>query len=96
MARSDKAATPATLDPTKSAAKPPGKAAKSVAVYALTNPRTGGVHYIGKANCPHARLKSHLRDSRRRDTTVYRWIRKLAADNTQPCITVLAWPGGLQ
>lgn len=31
MARSDKAATPATLDPTKSAAKPTSKAAKPAA-----------------------------------------------------------------
>lgn len=91
-AADSKAATTATRRTTRTqAAKPTSKAAKPVAVYALADPRTGDVRYIGKANCPHARLKSHLRDSRRRDTPIYRWIRKLAADNTQPIITVLAW-----
>jgi len=43
-------------------------------IYALTDPSTGEVRYIGKANDPSARLKSHLMDSRRRNTPVYRWI----------------------
>jgi hypothetical protein len=34
------------------------------------------LRYIGKANNAEARLKSHMRDSTRRDTPLYRWIRK--------------------
>lgn len=45
-------------------------------IYALTDAKTGEVRYIGKANDPIKRLKSHMSDSRRRDTPVYRWIRK--------------------
>lgn len=45
-------------------------------IYALTDSKTGEIRYIGKANCPERRLKSHMRDSVRRDTPVYRWIRK--------------------
>jgi hypothetical protein len=45
-------------------------------IYALTDAKTGEVRYIGKANNPAKRLKSHMRDSLRRDTPVYRWIRK--------------------
>lgn len=36
----------------------------------------GRLRYIGKANDPAARLASHLRDSRRRQTPLYAWIRK--------------------
>lgn len=45
-------------------------------IYALTDAVTGEVRYIGKANNPKDRLKGHMRDSLRRDTPVYRWIRK--------------------
>lgn len=45
----------------------------------------GNLRYIGKANCPDARLASHMRDSIRRDTPVYRWIRK----NGRPEMRVL-------
>lgn len=55
-------------------------------IYALTDPKTGEVRYIGKANDPEARLKSHMRDSRRRDTPVYQWIRK----HGRPGMVVLA------
>lgn len=36
----------------------------------------GALRYIGKANDPQARLKSHLRDCRRRKTPLYDWINK--------------------
>jgi len=44
-------------------------------VYGLYD-ANGRLRYIGKANSPEARLKTHMRDSRRRDTPLYRWIRK--------------------
>lgn len=68
-----------------------GSAAALVAIYALCDPGTGEIRYIGKANDPRARLKSHLRDARRRATPVYRWISKLGKSNQQPRIQVLAW-----
>lgn len=43
------------------------------------------LRYIGKANCARKRLASHMRDSRRRDTPLYRWIRK----NGRPEMRVL-------
>lgn len=55
-------------------------------IYALTCKDTGVVKYIGKANDPEARLKSHMRDARRRNTPLYAWIRK----HGKPDIVVLA------
>ena len=45
MARSDKAATPATLDPTKSAAKPTSKAAKPVTARKVVDWESVGIQY---------------------------------------------------
>lgn len=44
-------------------------------IYALLDAE-GNVLYIGKANNPAKRLSSHMRDSRRRKTPLYSWIRK--------------------
>lgn len=44
-------------------------------IYGLYDKR-GNLRYIGKANDPAARLKSHMRDCRRRQTPLYSWIRK--------------------
>lgn len=57
-------------------------------IYALCCPATGEVRYIGKANDSARRLKSHMRDSRRRNTPVYCWIRSLAG--AVPVMLVLA------
>ena len=67
-------------------------------IYALVDPRDQSVRYIGKANDPAKRLASHMRDSTRRDTPVYRWIRKLAALGMSPTMEVIVtcsvedWP----
>lgn len=58
-------------------------------IYALCCPDTGEIRYIGKANNPAARLKSHIRDSRRRKTPVYSWIRKLSDRNVLPTMKIL-------
>jgi len=50
--------------------------AETVYIYALTCPITEKVRYIGKANNVEDRYKSHYRDCRRKDTPVYRWMRK--------------------
>jgi len=62
----------------------------TVAIYALTDPRTGADRYIGKANDAARRFKGHLRDARRRDTPVYRWIRKLDREGLIPGMRVVA------
>ncbi|CAJ0803088.1 hypothetical protein LMG18090_04388 [Ralstonia mannitolilytica] len=58
-------------------------------IYALRDPRDGAIRYIGKANNAVKRLASHLRDSRRRNTPVYCWIRKLAESGMVPRLEVL-------
>lgn len=67
-----------------------------VEVYGLFDPRDGALRYIGKARCARKRLASHQRDSRRRDTPVYRWFRKLSALGCVPHVQVLErgadWP----
>lgn len=61
-----------------------------VEIYALTDPRTGETRYIGKANDSKKRLASHIRDSRRRDTPVYRWIRKITDIGLLPGLQIIA------
>lgn len=58
-------------------------------VYALRDPRTDRIRYIGKANDLEARLTSHLRDARRRRTPVYDWIRSLMRKGLVPRIELL-------
>jgi len=60
-----------------------------VEIYALLCPNTKEVRYIGKANDSEKRLKSHIRDSRRRNTPVYCWIKKLSLSNQIPIVKVL-------
>ena len=48
-------------------------------IYGLCHPDTGELRYIGKANNPARRMASHMRDSVRRRTPVYDWIRSLPA-----------------
>lgn len=69
-------------------------AAMRIAIYGLIDPRTGGVRYVGKANSPEQRLRSHIRDARRRNSPVHCWIRKLAENGQRPAITVLEWADG--
>lgn len=59
-------------------------------IYALCDPVSGEVRYIGKANDARARLRTHQRDARRRDTPVYRWMRKLTTADQLPQLRVLA------
>ena len=65
------------------------RAMNMIAIYALKHPDTGEIRYIGKANDANARLKSHMRDARRRVTPLYCWINKLVAEGKAPVIDVL-------
>lgn len=59
---------------------------RKVQIYVLHDDKE--FRYVGKAVDAQKRLKSHLRDSRRRDTPVYRWIRKLAKNGQTPNVWV--------
>lgn len=59
-------------------------------IYGLACPDSGEVRYIGKAVNVSRRLKSHLRDSVKRKTPVYCWIRSLAAAGKTPVAVELA------
>ncbi|MDH1341897.1 GIY-YIG nuclease family protein [Ectopseudomonas oleovorans] len=86
MTTKEKGAKPAPKQTSRS-----GNAPAMVAIYALCDPGTGEIRYVGKASDPAARLKSHLRDARRRATPVYRWINKLGRSSQQPTMRVLVW-----
>ena len=58
-------------------------------IYALIDPRTGEIRYIGKANNSAARLKSHMRDAARRKTPVYCWINKLSSLGLSPELEII-------
>lgn len=65
-------------------------------IYALIDPRDHSMRYIGKANDAMKRLQTHMRDCVRRDTPVYRWIRKLVGLGQSPEILVLSECEGWQ
>lgn len=61
-------------------------------IYALTCPDTGEVRYIGKANNPQLRLKSHLsRDDNKRTKRSYKsnWIKSLIEVGKYPSMIIL-------
>lgn len=60
-----------------------------VEIYSLADPDSGEVRYVGKANDSQKRIKRHILDSRRRNTPVYCWVRKLAAQGKIPTIGVM-------
>lgn len=62
---------------------------KTAEIYALFDPRGGGIRYIGKAANAHKRLKGHLREMRRR-TPLYDWIAKLRSEGVTPWMAVIA------
>lgn len=60
-----------------------------VELYALCEPGTDVVRYIGKAKCARKRLMTHVRDSRRRNCPVNLWVRKITATGNMPAILIL-------
>jgi hypothetical protein len=59
-------------------------------IYALCDPSTGAIRYVGKANNSRKRFAQHLRDCRRRNSPVHVWLRKLAASGLTPSLRILA------
>lgn len=60
-----------------------------VEIYALTDPESGEVRYIGKANNAQKRLKAHLSETRRK-TPLYCWIQSLRARGLVPGLKIIA------
>ena len=56
-------------------------------IYALVDPRSGTIRYVGKANDVQERLGRHLRD--RRKYPVYNWIRSLRRQGLLPELVLL-------
>lgn len=61
--------------------------AKSCSIYALIDPNTFHVRYVGKACDVNARLKAHLRDPS--DTRKARWIRSIMRTGAMPIVLIL-------
>jgi len=65
---------------------------KKTFIYALYDPREPEeIRYIGKANNPRARLNSHISESLRIETPIWKadWIRTLISDGLKPEMKVL-------
>jgi len=62
--------------------------AKASYIYALCDPRSGGIRYIGKSNNPAQRYKQHMAEMRR-DYPLYRWIAKLRKEKVSPVMRIL-------
>ncbi len=60
-----------------------------VEIYGLHDPSTDELRYVGKAKSAAARLKSHLRDMKGRQTPLYDWMRKLIANGQMPVCRVI-------
>ena len=60
---------------------------KKAQIYALTDPRTEQVRYIGKAGNAEARLKQHLKE--RRGYPKDCWIKSLIGDGCSPGVFVI-------
>jgi predicted GIY-YIG superfamily endonuclease len=70
-----------------------GSDADGASIYALCCNETGEVRYIGKADDPEKRLKSHIRDSRRRNSPVCNWIKKHGKPNMVVLVSGCSdWP----
>ncbi len=65
--------------------------AKLVYIYALANPHTGIVRYVGRAFDPKRRYREHLRNAKNGTAAqaVGAWINKLAAEGLTPTLRIL-------
>lgn len=64
--------------------------ATEVYIYTLSDPDSGEVRYVGKANNVSKRLATHIRDSRRSNRPVCNWVAKLVNGGKVPVITTIA------
>ena len=64
---------------------------KATAIYALLDPRTGLVRYIGKTRNPAKRMEGHVSPGRHSRTPVAKWSRMLRGEGLRPEMMVLEW-----
>lgn len=57
-------------------------------IYALADPRTGEIRYVGKSNCPAERLRGHIKD-KLKNSAKREWIAELRTLELKPTIRVL-------
>lgn len=50
----------------------------NVFIYALSDPRTNQIRYIGKANNPYNRYSNHYNSARDKNTHKRNWINRMA------------------
>lgn len=62
---------------------------KTTFIYALCEPETRTVRYIGKANEPEKRFKSHVQKSVRQKNHLGNWLRSLQFKNAVPDMVIL-------
>jgi hypothetical protein len=65
------------------------KDAPTTFIYALVDPRTREIRYIGKTDKPAARLGLHIRTSASENTYRARWIRSLVAKGLRPILQII-------
>lgn len=58
-------------------------------IYALKDPRTNIIRYIGKANEPYKRYKNHLNKCRDKNTHKRNWINSLREEKLKPVLEIL-------
>lgn len=58
-------------------------------IYALKDPKTNEIRYIGKANNPYKRYQNHINKCRDKNTHKRNWINKLKDENLKPILEIL-------
>jgi len=60
---------------------------RDIYIYALLNPDTGIVRYVGQTATPNLRLKNHIRD--KTNAAKHEWIQSLLNEGKSPLMTIL-------
>jgi len=67
---------------------------QTTSIYALCDPRTGAVRYVGKANNPAYRFRQHVAKIGNCNAGKHRWVDELAGAGLRPTLTILEAVGG--
>lgn len=58
-------------------------------IYALSDPRTSDIRYVGWSLNPHKRLKAHINQAKRGGTHKSHWIQQLMAEGLRPLMHIV-------
>ena len=58
-------------------------------IYALIDPRTNEIRYVGKSNMPNIRYKAHIRNRKQNNTHKNNWINSVFNSNMVPILQIL-------